>query len=76
MAYVKTVWKDSPDTTTPLNAANLNKIEKGIGDLDTALGTTNTNVAKKIDLPATANEGDVLTYSGGKWIAKAPTAGA
>lgn len=74
MAYTKTVWKDSPDTTTPINATALNKIEKGIGDLDTALTTANTAIGKKIDLPTTANEGDVLTFSGGKWIAKAPTA--
>jgi len=35
MAYVKTIWKDSPDNTTPLNSANLNKIENGIATLDT-----------------------------------------
>ena len=34
MAYVKTIWKDSPDETTPLNSANLNKIENGIATLD------------------------------------------
>ena len=45
MAYVKTIWKDSPDETTPLNSANLNKIENGIATLDaektTALLATN-----------------------------------
>lgn len=73
MAYSKTAWKDSPDTSTPLNAENLNKIEKGIGDIDSALTAANTNIGKKIDLPTGAKEGDVLTYVGGKWVAKAPT---
>lgn len=30
-------------------------------------------LAKKIGLPATANEGDVLTFTGGKWTAVAQT---
>ncbi|WAX22551.1 minor tail protein [Acinetobacter phage vB_AbaP_HB01] len=30
-------------------------------------------LAKKIGLPATANEGDVLTFTGGKWAAVAQT---
>lgn len=35
MAYIKTVWQDSPSTSTPLNAENLNNIEDGIEDVDT-----------------------------------------
>lgn len=34
MAYNKTNWENSPSTNTPINAANLNKIEQGIYDLD------------------------------------------
>ena len=30
ISYSKTNWQDSPSTATPLNAANLNKIENGI----------------------------------------------
>ena len=30
MAYSKTEWKNLPDTTTPINAGNLNHIEEGI----------------------------------------------
>jgi len=30
MAYIKTVWKDLPDETTPLSADNLNHMEDGI----------------------------------------------
>lgn len=32
MAYTKTDWKNLPNTTTPINATNLNKIENGIAD--------------------------------------------
>jgi len=30
MAYNKTVWKNKPDLTTPLSAANLNNMEDAI----------------------------------------------
>ncbi len=33
MEYIKTVWKDLPDETTPLSAANLNKIEDALETL-------------------------------------------
>ncbi|QIW91558.1 hypothetical protein vBAbaMD22_45 [Acinetobacter phage vB_AbaM_D22] len=45
--------------------------------VDTQLATkaeksyVDTELAKKIGLPATANEGDVLTFTGGKWAAVA-----
>ena len=32
MAYTKTNWQDLPDTSTPINAENLNKMEQGIYD--------------------------------------------
>ncbi len=32
MAYTKTNWQDLPNTTTPINASNLNKMEQGIYD--------------------------------------------
>ena len=34
MAYVKKMWKDAPDTSTPINAANLNHMEDGIAEAD------------------------------------------
>lgn len=37
MAYTKTNWQDLPDTTTPINATNLNHIENGIKDNDDKL---------------------------------------
>lgn len=30
MTYTKTVWKDLPDTTTPITASRLNNIEDGV----------------------------------------------
>lgn len=31
--YEKTIWKDSPSKETPLNSANLNKLEQGVATL-------------------------------------------
>lgn len=36
MAYTKKIWKDYPDTTTPILAEDLNNIENGIETLDIA----------------------------------------
>lgn len=30
MAYIPTNWENSPSTSTPLNADNLNKLEQGV----------------------------------------------
>lgn len=43
MGYIKTIWKDLPDETTPLNSANLNKIENGIETLDIYIDELNRN---------------------------------
>ena len=37
--YVRKVFKNYPDTSTPTTAENLNVMDKGIYDLDQALGT-------------------------------------
>lgn len=36
MAYSRTTWENSPSTNTPLSAANLNNIEQGILDVESA----------------------------------------
>lgn len=46
MAYVKKVWKDYPDTTTPIVASDMNNIEDGIEDVDTRLSTTETLIGQ------------------------------
>ena len=54
VTYIKKIWKNAPDTTTPISAANLNHMEDGIANnadaintLNTSLSDTNTEVAKK-----------------------------
>lgn len=37
MAYIPTKWENFPSTDTPLNAANLNKLEQGVKALHDAL---------------------------------------
>lgn len=37
MAYDRINWKDSPDSTTPLSAANLNKMDVAIASLDSTV---------------------------------------
>ena len=34
MAYNRVNWQDKPSTATPINAENLNKMDKGINDLE------------------------------------------
>lgn len=49
-SYTKTVWQDLPNTTTPVNATNLNKIEQGIYDNSEDIATINTNIGDLADL--------------------------
>lgn len=44
MAYIPKEWKDLPDETTPIQASDLNHIEKGIGDLNTSVSNLNTSI--------------------------------
>lgn len=39
MAYTRVNWEDAPSTATPRNAANLNKMDKGIKDLEDSLSS-------------------------------------
>ena len=36
MAYNRTNWENSPSTNTPLSADNLNNIEEGVLDVESA----------------------------------------
>lgn len=79
MAYTKTNWQDLPNTTTPINATNLNKMEQGIYDandknvitigLNADTSTTSTSAYQGIDLNLTkeiAKAGTKLSLSNGK----------
>ena len=52
MIYNRTTWENSPSTSTPINAQNLNKIEQGISDAATELNGLQphlSNVGIEID---------------------------
>ena len=52
MSYTKTTWNN--DTAPAINATNLNKIEQGIYDNDSAIATANTNIGDLTTLTTTA----------------------
>lgn len=43
-SYTKTVWQDLPNTTTPVNATNLNNIENGVETLYSEIQTIENDV--------------------------------
>lgn len=43
--YTRINWQDKPSTATPVSAANLNKMDKGIDDCDNAIEQLNDNLA-------------------------------
>lgn len=47
MGFTKLTWKNLPNTTTPLNATNLNRIEQGVAE---ANGSVGTQLAQNTDL--------------------------
>ena len=51
ISYVKKAFKNYPDTTTPVNAANLNHLDNAIYDLDQAVG----NALGSTDISAIGN---------------------
>lgn len=78
MAYTKTNWQDLPNTTTPINATNLNKMEQGIYDaheknIITASITSNVTIStagqNNINLnKVISSVGSKLTLSNGKIV--------
>ena len=72
MAYKKVGWKDYPDTTTPVNATNLNQMDEGIAAVDQELTTQKENATDMQDTIDQLNTGlselnikmeSTLTYS-------------
>lgn len=62
MGYVKTSWQDLPNTTTPINATNLNKMEQGIYDAN----DKNVITAKTLSdytIQSTDTAEDIKTFS-------------
>ena len=67
MSYTPIGWKNYPDKTTPVNADNLNKMEKGIIDAHDMIG----DISQILDIGdgtiagAIAEQNDALVESGG-----------
>ena len=57
MAYKKVGWKDYPDTTTPVNATNLNQMDEGIAAVDQELTTQKENATDMQDMIDQLNTG-------------------
>jgi hypothetical protein len=70
--YIRVLFKDYPSTETPVTAANLNKLDKGIYDLDQALGgyqprlTNPLTRANIVDNLSSTSTTDVLSAKQGK----------
>jgi len=45
--YTRINWQDKPSTATPISAANLNKMDKGIDDIDEALDALESSIVGK-----------------------------
>ena len=61
MAYTKTNWQDLPNTTTPVNASNLNNIETGVENNDKRLNGTSVAGSMIVDGIRTKNMLNTLT---------------
>jgi energy-converting hydrogenase Eha subunit A len=72
MAYNRTTWQDSPSTSTPINAANLNNIETGVLGVESTLNALAGTVGASIGTAGTAVN---LTATQGSVTAIAGTAG-
>ena len=63
MEYNRVNWKDYPDTTTKLNAENLNKMDEGIAAAKEAIDEINSNLESLSSFYIDADS-QLLTISG------------
>lgn len=63
MEYNRVNWKDYPDTTTKLNAENLNKMDEGIAAAKAAIDEINSNLESLSSFYIDADS-QLLTISG------------
>src|SRR5574344_344094 len=67
MAYIKKIWKDYPDSTTPIIAADMNNIENGIEAVDNVTkyitATAASNGDFKINISNTLTTGMIVNIS-------------
>lgn len=64
--YIRLNWQDRPSVATPINQINLNKMDKGIDDIDNAVEDLYTT---KLSTANIANN-DVTTAAGLAWDAR------
>lgn len=62
--FNKITFKDYPDTTTPLNATNLNTLSNGIDGLDDRVLTMLGDFASQYAIDSTYKVGDYVIYDG------------
>lgn len=62
--YTRINFQNAPSTATPLNAANLNKMDKGIDDLDNAIEALSDTLVKT-SYNMRAYQDSVVSTSGG-----------
>lgn len=60
MAYTRVNWKDYPETDTPITAANLNKMDTGIKEVDTRVDSLSNLFIYNADTGALTIDLDVL----------------
>jgi hypothetical protein len=68
--YIRLNFQNSPSTATPLNSTNLNKMDKGIDDIDTALENHLNNIVQTDAINDTTKyPSTAVTYAHGQAIA-------
>lgn len=59
--YIRLNWQNAPSVATPINAVNLNKMDKGIDDIDETLDALESSIVGQIvDDPAKINNAAVI----------------
>ncbi len=62
MSYTRVNWQNAPSTATPINAENLNKMDKGIDDIDEALDALESSIVGQFVNDATKINNAAATY--------------
>ena len=63
--YARLNWQNTPSVATPMNATNLNKMDKGIDDLDNAIEAI---YSKRVNNVVTTNKDTFLAGPVGKFL--------
>lgn len=61
--YARLNWQNAPSVATPINSTNLNKMDKGIDDIDTDLDNLKASIVGQIVNDPTKINNAAVTYS-------------